>query len=91
MTNPNQLTAAERRCLGNLIALGGVCFTSNGADRGPGYVRTNTVRRLQAAGLVRGESLACAYTHGGSWYPYTCFRATAAGCVAYGAEIARVS
>lgn len=94
------LTAAERRCLGNVIALGGTWSTGNGADC-RGAVRRNTVLRLSERGLVelgarktrsqvaadRGEPAPERHRDD----TFETFYATAAGCAAYGPEVARVS
>lgn len=84
MSKTNSLTAAERRTLGNIIAQGGTADLTQGRNR-VGNVRKSVVAGLVRRGLVTGERLQC----GG--YPVMTYYATAAGCAAFGPEIARVS
>lgn len=89
-TNTTHLTAAERRCLGNILASGGGLRLTQGRNL-PGTLRKSVVTRLEQRGLVVGEVKQCAYQHLGTWYPATVYYATAAGCVAFGSEIARAA
>ncbi len=77
-TTGRTLTDAMRRTLGNIIALGGSPTTGNGRDH-VGAVRTSTVSALSRAGFVR---LGPARDNTDTWY------VTAAGCVAFGTEVA---
>ena len=80
------MTAAQRRCLGNIIAQGGAHVDGNGRDF-VGYVRTSVVSALAKLGYVElgmRKPLRNGYLYE-TWY------ATAAGCIAYGAEVAVAS
>lgn len=90
------LTKAQRANLGNIIALGGINVTETGQGRRTvGGIRTSTISQLCRVGLVRSE--VCTLDQ--ATYPahtyhrdYTRrYYATAAGCVAFGAEIAVAS
>ena len=87
-----QLTKAQRRCLGNIIALGGSRGTGMGRDR-VGMVRERTVRDLYAAGLVEADPTGPRFPDGALIIGTrtTIWQATAAGCIAFGPEVAVVS
>ena len=78
------LTAAQKRTLGNILATGGTDDVTQGANR-PGSIRKSVVAGLQRLGLVE----AVREPNRGGWA--TMYYATTAGCVAFGAEIARVA
>lgn len=84
-TTEIKLTAAERRTLGNILANGGSDDLTQGANR-VGSIRKSVVKALELRGLVTGE-----LTDLGLGYLRTVYYATAAGCLAFGNEIARLS
>lgn len=86
------LTAAKRRCLGNIIAQGGARGTGMGRDR-VGVVRESVVLALHRDGLVEPDPTGPRFPDGALILGTrtTIWQATAAGCLAFGPEIARLS
>ena len=88
-----QLTKAQRSNLGNIIASGGINVCETGQGRHTvGGIRTSTIAQLCKLGLIRSEVCTLdqktfpAHTYNKS---YTArYYATAAGCIAFGHEIA---
>jgi hypothetical protein len=85
------LTTAQRRALGNIIALGGAQDTGMGGDR-PGAVRKSVVNALYEMGLVTPDPTGPRFSDRtliiGS---ATVWQPTAAGIRAFGPEVARVT
>lgn len=79
------LTAAERRTMGNILAQGGCSDLTQGANR-PGSIRKSVVAQLERCGFVE-----CVTSLDLSGWPVATYYATAAGCLAFGAEIAKVA
>lgn len=90
--NTTTLTAAQRRTLGNIIAQGGARGTGMGRDR-RGAVRESTVLALHRMGLVEPDATGPRFPGGALILGTrtTVWQVTAAGCAAFGAEIAVVS
>jgi len=86
------LTAAERRTLGNIIALGGARGTGMGRDRA-GAVRESVVLGLYKKGFVEPDPTGPRFPDGALIIGTrtTIWQPTASGIRAFGPEVAKIS